>query len=91
MSKTIELLERIGQDASLRHASQEHLAQVLDELNASEGLKAAAASGDNSRLGDELGHKHRPMQANHNPNNGGCDPDEDDTDEKPKRDGDHAD
>jgi hypothetical protein len=91
MSKTIELLERIGQDASLRHASQEHLAQALDALNASEGLKAAAASGDHSRLGDELGHTHRLMQANQNPNNGGCDPDEDDPGERPKRDGDHTD
>lgn len=89
MSHTIELLERIGQDASLRHASQEKLAQALDALNASEGLKVAAASGDKSRLGEELGGKHHPVRVNHN--DGGCDPCEDDTENQPKRDGDEAD
>jgi hypothetical protein len=85
MSKTIELLELIGQDASLRHASREDLAQALDALNASEGLKVAAASGDKSRLEEELGHKHHRMQVNHN--TGGCEPDEDDTENKPQPDG----
>lgn len=89
MSNTIELLERIGQDASLRHASQENLAQALNALNASEGLKVAAASGDKSRLGEELGHKHQPVRVNHN--DGGCDPYEDDTENEPKRDDDEAD
>jgi len=89
MSNTIELLERIGQDASLRHASQENLAQALNALNASEGLKVAAASGDKSRLGEELGHKHQPVRVNHN--DGGCDPYEDDTQNEPKHDDDEAD
>jgi hypothetical protein len=89
MSNTIELLERIGQDASLRHASSENLAQALNALNASEGLKAVAASGDKSRLGEELGHKPHPVRVNHN--DGGCDPCEDDTENEPKRDGDEAD
>jgi len=89
MSNTIELLERIGQDASLRHASQENLAQALNALNASEGLKVAAASGDKSRLGEELGHKHQPVRVNHN--DGGCDPCGDDTENEPKPDGDEAD
>jgi len=91
MSNTIELLERIGQDASLRHASQESLVQALSALDASEGLKVAAASGDKTRLGDELGHNHQPMRVNHNPDNGGCDPCEEDTEHKPKRDDGEAD
>ena len=89
MSNTIELLERIGQDASLRHASQENLAQALNALNASEGLKLAAASGDKSQLGEELGHSHQPVRVNHN--DGGCDPCEDGTESEPKHDGDKAD
>jgi hypothetical protein len=89
MSNTIELLERIGQDASLRHASRESLAQALNALNASEGLKVAAASGDKSRLGEELGHDHQPVRVNHN--DGGCDPCDDDTENEPKHDGDEAD
>ena len=91
MSKTIELLERIGQDASLRHASQEDLAQALDELNASEGLKVAVSSGDKSRLREELGPKHHPMQPPNNPGHGGCDPCEDDPENAPQRDDDEAD
>jgi len=87
MSKTIELLERIGQDASLRHASREDLAQALGELNASEGLKVAAASGDKSRLGEELGHKKDPPP---NHNTGGCDPFEEETENEPQHDGDDA-
>jgi hypothetical protein len=89
MSKTIELLELIGQDASLRHASQEDLAQALEALNASDGLKVAVASGDKSRLGEELGHKHQPVRVNHN--DGGCDPGEEDTENEPKREGDETD
>ena len=91
MSKTIELLERIGQDASLRHASREDLAQALGELNASEGMKVAAASGDKSRLIQELGPKHHPMQPPNNPGHGGCDPCEDDPESVPQRDDDEAD
>ena len=89
MSNSIELLERIGQDASLRHASQENLARTLNSLNASEGLRVAASSGDKSRLEEELGHNHEPVRVNHN--DGGCDPCEEDTESQPKRDGDEAD
>jgi hypothetical protein len=89
MSKTIELLERIGQDASLRHASQDDLSQALDALNASEGLKVAAASGDKSRLEEELGDKRPPMRVNHN--TGGCEPDEDPAENEPRPDGGEAD
>lgn len=91
MSKTIELLERIGQDASLRHASREDLAQTLGELDASEGLKVAAASGDQSGLIQELGPKHHPMLPPNNPGHGGCDPCEDDPDNAPQHDDGEAD
>jgi len=57
MSDTIELLEAIGSNASLRHASPEALAGVLRQSQASDGLTAAVASGDSSHLADELGHK----------------------------------
>lgn len=57
MSDTIELLETIGRNASLRHAPAEDLAQTLVAMNASEGLKQAAASGDSIHLTQELGYR----------------------------------
>lgn len=61
MTDTIELLDTIGSDASLRHASAEQLSHVLEQANASEALSSAAASGDSSLLFAELGQK--PNQA----------------------------
>ncbi len=55
MADTLELLEAIGQDASLRHASAEELAKILEQAQASEALVAAAASGDVLLLLRELG------------------------------------
>jgi len=63
MPDTIELLETIGQNAALRHASAEVLARALEHSQASKALKAAIASGDSSLLFEELGHK--LMQAPH--------------------------
>lgn len=60
MADTIELLETIGRDASLRHASAEELTKVLAQAQASEALSDAVASGDSSRLSHEFGP--RPMQ-----------------------------
>jgi hypothetical protein len=57
MLDTIELLEAIGQDATLRHASAEELTTMLEQARASKALTAAAASGDSSRLSEEFGHK----------------------------------
>lgn len=62
MTDTIELLEAIGRDSSLRHASSEELARVLEQAKASEALKAAAAAGDRSILSVELGQQ-QPYQA----------------------------
>lgn len=57
MSDTIELLETIGSDASLRHASSEALSDVLQQAQASAALTAAVVSGDSTLLFAELGHK----------------------------------
>lgn len=61
MSDAIELLDAIGRDASLYRASPQELGKKLEQADASEGLKAAVASGDISRLFAELGQK--PMYA----------------------------
>ena len=64
MADTIELLEVIGQDASLRHASAEELAKLLEQAQASEALTAAVVSGNRSPLSEELGHKqYEPPQS----------------------------
>lgn len=57
MTDTIELLESIGKNASLRHAPVEHLARALAGLDASENLRRAAASGDRGILTQELGYR----------------------------------
>lgn len=60
MSNTIELLEAVGNNASLRHASKDELASRLEWMGASAALMAAASSGDGKALYAELGHV--PMQ-----------------------------
>jgi hypothetical protein len=60
MSDTIELLETIGNDASLRHAPKDDLATRLERMGASAALMTAASSGDGKALYAELGHV--PMQ-----------------------------
>jgi len=55
MTDTLELLETIGKDASLRHASGEEMAQALVRLGASEAFTRAAVSGDSSHLKQDLG------------------------------------
>lgn len=66
MSNTIELLESIGKSAALRHASAEELAQVLEQADASDALKAAVRAGDISLLSVELG-PNRPVRVEHSP------------------------
>lgn len=89
MSNTIELLESIGRNASLRHASGESLSQALDEMDVGEGLRLAALSGDRSHLEQELGNKSNAV--NHNGHDGGCDPCDDDAENTPDSDGDEKD
>ncbi|WP_448097549.1 hypothetical protein [Luteibacter yeojuensis] len=55
MSDTIELLEAIGRDASLRHISAEDLAGLLRQVQASEALTKTVVSGDRSWLSEEFG------------------------------------
>jgi hypothetical protein len=57
MRDTIEMLEAIGSDASLRHASPSELAHILARAHASPALASAVASGDSSMLFAELGYK----------------------------------
>lgn len=57
MSDTIELLETIGSDASLRHAPEHELLDLLKRAKASAPLQAAVASGDSARLSAEFGIK----------------------------------
>jgi hypothetical protein len=65
MTDTIELLETIGANASLRRASAEELAHALEQAGATDVLKAAAKAGDSSLLSGEFGHK--PMRGNVEP------------------------
>jgi hypothetical protein len=55
MTDTIELLEAIGRDASLRHTPAGEMARLLEQAQASAALVAAAASGDSSELTVEFG------------------------------------
>lgn len=61
MADTIELLEAMGRDASLRHASIVELTHTLERIHTPEALAAAVASGDRMRLSSEFGGK--PMES----------------------------
>lgn len=56
MLDTIDMLETIGSDASLRHATPGELSAFLERAHASPALTSAAASGDSSELFAELGY-----------------------------------
>ncbi len=82
MKNTIELLEAIGSNASLRHFSGEDLARTLEGMHATDGLRQAAELGDSSPLRAELGP--RTMEVNHTPNQSPAPCDEEgDADELP--------
>ena len=70
MSNTIELLESIGTDASLRHASGSDMEKMLEAMQATDELKRAASTGNPEPLKQELGDK--SMTVNH-VTNGTCD------------------
>jgi hypothetical protein len=61
MTDTIELLEAIGSDASLRYASADELKSVLEQAQASVDLTMAVAAGDGARLREELGLQQMPQ------------------------------
>jgi aspartate carbamoyltransferase catalytic subunit len=54
MRDTVELLEAIGRDATLRRASPEVLARTLAATQASLGLLELVTHGDGSKLKSEL-------------------------------------
>ena len=67
MMDTIDLLEAIGSDASLRHLPGDGLAKQL-EAQASAALMAAASTGDSAPLVVELGaQKSEPPQVTQAP------------------------
>ena len=77
MSDTIELLEAIGQDASLRFAPSEELVRALEDASASEALRTAAATGDRGTLTEELGPRpNQPPQIINAPGHEEDEPDE---------------
>jgi len=85
MSDTIELLEAIGKDASLRHASAEELAAALGQAQASDALIAAAATGDKRELAIELGHRYcDPPQSTQGPGHEEEEPDQEDGEDEPQ-------
>ncbi|QDE39054.1 hypothetical protein FIV34_07495 [Luteibacter pinisoli] len=69
MRDTVDLLEAIGRDATLRHASADELARALDAAGASPGLRELAAHGDSTKLTEELGLQH--MHVEHMSQTGG--------------------
>ena len=60
MRDTIDLLEAIGRDATLRHASPEDLAGVLEQADATACLTTAVATGDPAMLAAEFGDRPQP-------------------------------
>jgi hypothetical protein len=68
MNDALDLLETIGQDASLRHATAEALAHALAQANAPEALTQAVALGEISRLSEEFGPvRNETMQTSNHP------------------------
>jgi hypothetical protein len=57
MLDTLDMLEAIGSDASLRHAQADALTATLEQLQASPALTSAVATGDSSELVAEFGSK----------------------------------
>lgn len=89
MSNTIDLLESIGTDASLRHASGSDMEKMLETMQATDELKRAARTGNPEPLKQELGDK--SMNVNQNPHNTGCPEDEEEGKEPPQHEDDEKD
>lgn len=82
MSDTIELLNAIGQDASLRYGTDGELADALQLAGASEALRAAAR-GDRASLSNELGHRAAQVPQTQIPGHEEQDPEHEDGDTAP--------
>lgn len=79
MPNLIAVLEFIGTDAALRHATGADLESMLEAMHASEELKRAAHTGDAQYLRQELGVQ--AMGVNNTPINGGCEEEEQEDDD----------
>lgn len=84
MANTIELLESIGRNAALRHATGPDLEKLLDDMHASDEFKRAASTGDIEHLKLDLGDK--SMGVNQTPANGTCEEDEEEGGKEPDQD-----
>lgn len=89
MRDTVELLEALGRDSTLRHASPAALAKALEAEGASAGLVELAGGGDPSSLSRELGITQ--MHVEHMSQTGGFEGEEDDPRHRPDDDGDESD
>lgn len=79
MTNSIELLETIGGDASLRHAAAHELERALSDRQPSHDLLRAAESGERSSLARELGFAaNQAVQAHDSPVQGGFEDEEED-------------
>lgn len=85
MTDTIELLEAIGSDASLRHAQADELLAVLEQVQASTELRAAVMAGDSASLRDEFGLQETPQTLQSNASGHGDDEDGEDDAPEPER------
>lgn len=84
MSNVIDFLERVGQDASLRHASSDELAIVLNGTPIDSCARAAILAADQQQIEALLG------QGNLYCMLAPAKDEEDDEEESPSRDGDEA-
>lgn len=82
MTDTIELLDTIGSDASLRYAARDALAAALARRQASAGLLTAVAAGSSEPLREALDlrqlaqvlNTHAPGHGDDDDGEGECDP-----------------
>jgi hypothetical protein len=58
MPNVIELLEKMGQDSQLRHATHSQLTRTFDEAGIAPNVREAALSGDRARLEQLVGATH---------------------------------
>jgi hypothetical protein len=84
MTDTIELLEAIGSDASLRYAQAGELQGVLEQIHASTELMTAVAVGDGASLRAELRIQQVPQTPQSPTQLPGQEPDEEDEDDVPQ-------
>ncbi|MCO7226885.1 hypothetical protein [Pleionea sp. CnH1-48] len=55
MSQVIKFLEKLGQDATLRHASKEQLSEEINQLDVNDELRDALQNNDAEALKKLLG------------------------------------